>query len=445
MLANAAGAQLISRQLLVKIQVHRIFFWSLFAISAPALGMLALEFSEHSVSPSGQFVIYGADASYRGAVSALAEHTKANLLSVLKRRDSWKIPVVINLQPRAVNLPEVPSTQLRFSQTETGVKLQLDLAVSSKISPAEIEQQLARVIIVEMIYRNQSDVAPGDVYVDPPTWLVDGLLLSAPNQNHSGLAIALSAPMPPGPLSEFLNQHPETFDSSSRQLYRAGSFVLVQMLIDSPDGRSRLGRYIDNLAFASNDPAADLRAAFSEVRNFEGSWKSKMADLKTEEDTDLLNFSQTDERLNELLEVKFPSREGGDASVLLESFSRAKPNLVQRKALQEFSRKLLLLAARANPVLRPIIQDYQQIADQLVLNRNRGVEKRLAGLKSLHIRLSARMSDIDDYLNWFEAAKLGTPSGMFEDHLQAAGAVDSQKPKRRDPLSVYLDAMEMEF
>ena len=63
----------------------------------------------------------------------------------------------------------------------------------------------------------------------------------------------------------------------------------------------------------------------------------------------------------------------------------------------------------------------------------------------MHTRLSARMSDIDDYLNWFEAAKLETPSGMFEDHLQAAGAVDSQKSKRKDPLSVYLDAMEMEF
>jgi hypothetical protein len=36
---------------------------------------------ERSVSPSGQFIIYGGDAAWRGAISALAEQTKANLLA----------------------------------------------------------------------------------------------------------------------------------------------------------------------------------------------------------------------------------------------------------------------------------------------------------------------------------------------------------------------------
>jgi hypothetical protein len=75
---------------------------------------------ERSVSPSGQFIIYGVDAAYRGAISALAEKTRANLLGVLKRRDNWKIPIVINLQPRAANLPEIPATDLGLSQTEGG-------------------------------------------------------------------------------------------------------------------------------------------------------------------------------------------------------------------------------------------------------------------------------------------------------------------------------------
>jgi len=41
--------------------------------------------SEHSVSPSRQFVIYGADAELRGAVSDLAERTKADLLTLLRQ------------------------------------------------------------------------------------------------------------------------------------------------------------------------------------------------------------------------------------------------------------------------------------------------------------------------------------------------------------------------
>ncbi len=445
MLANASGAQLIWRQLLVKIPPKRIFFASLLGPLLACLNLSAFEFSERSVSPSGQFVVYGSDPAYRGAVSALAEKTKANFLSVLRRRDAWKIAIVINLRSRAVNLPEVPPAELRFSRTETGVKLQLDLTVSQKMSPTAIERELARVILMEMIYRGQTAVAPGDVYVDPPAWLVDGLLAAAPNQDRGSLAAALSVSARVPALAEFLEQCQELVDSSARQLYRTYSWVLVQLLIDSPSGRSRLGRYIDNLAFASSDPIADLRAAFPEVRDFENGWKSKIAEMTTISDQDILTFSQTDERLNELLGTKFPSRDGRAKSILLEDFAQIRLTSDRRAALQEFSKKLLLLATRANPVLRPVIEVYQRIADRLVLGKNRGTEKRLAELESLRTKLSVRMNDIDDYMNWFEATKLETRSGMFDDYLQAAGATNSQRPKRRDALSVYLDAMELEY
>src|SRR5579864_5295161 len=77
---------------------------------------------ERSISPSGQFVIHGGDTISRGAVSSLAERIKADLLAVLRRRDDWKIPVVIKLEPLAANLPDVPATDLRFSQTGAGLK-----------------------------------------------------------------------------------------------------------------------------------------------------------------------------------------------------------------------------------------------------------------------------------------------------------------------------------
>jgi hypothetical protein len=196
------------------------------------------------------------------------------------------------------------------------------------------------------------------------------------------------------------------------------------------------------LAFASNDVLADLRSSFPEIGDLDGAWKSKLAELKTSLERDLLTFSQTDEKLNELLAS--PLWNERDRPVSIENVSLTKPNPAQRTALQEFSRKLLLLATHANPVLRPVIQDYQQIAGQLALGKTHVITKRLVELKSLRARLSARMSDVDDYLNWFEAAKMETPSGIFEDALKTASR-DPHKPKRRDPLSVYLDAMELEF
>ena len=92
--------------------------------------------------------MYGSDAAYRGSISALAEKTKSNLLTVLKQRDAWKIPIVINLQPRAANLPEIPEADLRFNQTEAGLRLQLDLTVSPELNPIAFDRELARVILL---------------------------------------------------------------------------------------------------------------------------------------------------------------------------------------------------------------------------------------------------------------------------------------------------------
>src|SRR4026209_2459324 len=117
--------------------------------------------TEHSTSPSRQFVIYGADAKIRGAISGLAEQTKSNLLSLLRQRDGWKTPVVINLQPKQSNLPEIPPADLRFSQTGFGIKLQLDLTLSKNVDVSVVERELLRAILFEMIYREQPHITTG--------------------------------------------------------------------------------------------------------------------------------------------------------------------------------------------------------------------------------------------------------------------------------------------
>jgi hypothetical protein len=444
-LAIAGHLQLIWRRAFVSIPSRRLLFASFFFLILRS-DLSGVEPSQRSVAPSGQFVIYGADVAYRGAISALAERVKAELLAVLKRRDSWKIPIVINLQPRAVNVPEIPDAKFRLSQTEAGLKLQLDLAIFPELRPAAIERELARVILLEMTYRNQTGVVSGDVYVDPPSWLVDGLLAaSALNLDRVSLVSAISVPQQIISLHEFLEQRRELLDSAARELYRAYSFVLVELLTESSDGRVRLNRYVDNLAFASNDPSADLEAAFPQIRDFEGGWKAKTAEVKHSRDNGLLTFSQTEAELSEILDTKFPPADVRRKAISLDAISRTRPTSSQRLALQKLGQDLLLLAAHANPMLRPVIQDYQQIASQLALGKNHAIGGRLAELKALRTKLSARMSDVDDYMNWFEAAKLQTRSGIFDDHLKAADDASVQRPKRRDALSVYLDAVEQEF
>lgn len=445
MLATERGAQLFWRQRFVKSEICRIFA-ALLILSILGCDSAAATPIERSVSPSGEFVIYGGDAAWRGAVSALAERTKSNLLALLQRRDQWVTAAVINLQSRAPNLPEIPSAALRFSQTGSGLKLQLDLAISREINPAATERELLRAILLEMIYRNQTAVAPGDVYVEPPSWLVEGLLVLTPNRDRASLINVLAVSERVMPLNEFLRQRPELLDPAGRLLYRAYSLALVQLLVESGDGHARLGRYIDNLSFASNDPLADLETAFPQLAgNNEKIWKSKIADIKSSGRADLLTFSQTEEKLADVLRTKFPRADERDESLSFEDLCQKKPTPVQRLALQKFGQELMLLAAQANPALRSVVQDYQQVATQLALGKNRAVAARLAELKILCAKLSARMGEIDDYLNWFEATQFSTRSGLFEDYLDTSSAARPFAAHRKDAFSAYLDGMEEQF
>jgi hypothetical protein len=398
---------------------------------------------ERSVSPSGQFIIYGGDTGSRSAVSNLAERTKADVLALLRRRDAWMMPVVINLQSRAPNLPEAPASHLRFSQTGSGLKLQLDLTLSREIDPSRIEHELMRTILLEMIYRNQTAIAPGESYVESPPWLIEGLLASISNRGSASMIEALSVTERITSLAQFLREQPELLDSAGRLLHLAYSFALVQLLIERDDGRARLGRYIDNLAFASNNPMSDLQTAFPELTENGGIWKSKIGILRKH--MELLSFSQAEEKLTQLLRPRFPSSGGREKLLSFEDLCQKKLTRAEQVALQKFVQELVLLVGHVNPVLRPVFEDYQQIATRLAFGQNHGAAARLAELKTLRAELVARMSEIDDYLNWFEATQLRAPSGLFDDYLKFRAEAETGSRHRKDALSLYLDAVESEL
>ncbi|HME88590.1 MAG TPA: hypothetical protein VKE30_05200 [Chthoniobacterales bacterium] len=400
---------------------------------------------ERSVSPSGQFVIYGGDAEWRGAVSALAERTKANLLALLRRRDQWTTAVVINLQPRVPNLPEIPATSLRFGQTGSGLKLQLDFTISREMKPALMEHEILRVILLEMIYRNQTGIPSGANYVEPPEWLIEGLLALTPDRPRESLIDALASSEQIPPLGGFLRQRLELVDPIDRSFYTAYSLALVQVLTERENGDVRLGCYIDRLALASSDPLVELEVAFPELagNDLEKIWKSKIASLKSPQRIDLLTFSQTDEKLDELLQTKFRSADGNEKTLSLEDLCQKRSNPTQRVGLKKLADELILLAACANPALRSIVQDYQQLVAQLALGKNHAVETKLGTFKTLRARLSARMSETDDYLNWFEATQLQTESGLFDNPVSTSAS--ASRPRRKDAFSAYLDAMEAQF
>ena len=402
----------------------------------------------HSVSPSRQFVIYGADAAVRGTISELAEQTKSNLLALLGQRDEWKTSVIINLQPKQANLPEVPPTDLRVSQTGFGAKLQLDLTIGQNPNGSLIERQLLRGILLEMIYRDEGDLASGATLVEPPDWLVEGALALTPGRERRVLVEALSTTDKGKSLEEFLGQRFDLLDSAGHILYRAYSIALVQLLLDEC-GRAGLARYIANLSHATNDPVADFKARFPHLReDLEKKWRSTVARFGEHQNYRLLTFTESERRLDELLQIKISdgsrNRDQPKTADLSELASR-KASRDEKAAVDQMSRALLLLIGTAHPVLRPVAREYQQIAALLARGKRRGIAKRLSHLDNTHRELVARMGEIDDYMNWFEATQMKRESGAFNDYLKAANQSEVSAPRRRDPLSIYLDALADHF
>jgi hypothetical protein len=401
---------------------------------------------DHSTSPSRQFVIYGADAKLRGAISGLAEQTKTNLLGLLRQRDDWKTAVIINLQSQQSNLPELSPTDLRFSQTGFGIKLQLDLTISKNIDVSLVERELLRAILLEMVYRNQPHITAGAMLVEPPDWLIDGALALSPDRDRGPLIEAIGNTEKPVSLEKFLRQRPGLFDSTGRTLYRAYAFVLVQMLLDLKNGGAQLAKYIDHLYDSSNDPFANLETRFPLLADdAERTWQMALNRLKSPQTFRLFTFAESERRLDELLGIRISEPKKPVKLVRLDELAQHKLSASEKMSLDQLKRDLLVLVPQANPVLRPIGHEYQEIAALLARGKRRGVPKRLAHLELTRQQLAARMTEIDDYMNWFEATQMNSGSGNFTGYLKAVDQSQLPAQGRRDPLSVYVDAVEDQF
>ena len=401
---------------------------------------------EHSTSPSRQFVIYGADAKLRGAISGLAEQTKTNLLGLLRQRDDWKTPVVVNLQPQQANVPEIPPADLRFSQTGFGIKLQLDLTISKNVDVSLVERELLRAILLEMIYRKQPHITAGAVLVEPPDWLIEGALALAPGRDRGPLIDAVVDTEKPLPLEQFLRQRPRLLDSAGRALYRAYAFALVQMLLDRKNGGAQLAKYVDHLSDSSNDSIADLKAQFPLLGDdAEKTWQLALNRLKSLQTFRLLTFAESEQRLDELLSVKISAPKKPMKVARLDELAQHKLSAGEKMALDQLKRDLMFLVPQTNPVLRPIGREYQEIVALLARGKRRSVLKRLSHLEVTRQQLAARMTEIDDYMNWFEATQMNSGSGNFTGYLKAVDQSQVPAPRRHDPLSVYVDALEDQF
>jgi hypothetical protein len=220
----------------------------------------------------------------------------------------------------------------------------------------------------------------------------------------------------------------------------------VQMLLDGKTGGTQLAKYIDHLSDSSNDPLEDLKAQFPLLADdAERTWQVAFNHLKSLQTFRLLTFAESERRLDELLSLKIAEPNKPVKLVRLEELTQHKLSTSEKMALDQLKRDLMFVVPQINPVLRPIGREYQEIVELLARGKRRGVLKRLSRLELTRQQLAVRMTEIDDYMNWFEATQMSSGSGNFTGYLKAMDQSQRPAPRRHDPLSVYVDALEDQF
>ena len=406
---------------------------------------------EQSVSTSRQFIVYGTDVGVRGAICDLAERTKRDLLALIAQRDAWIAPIVINAQYPQANLPELPRLAVNLGQTGFGLKLQLDLTVDSELSRPEVRREILRALLLEMIYRGESNIPAGTAYVSPPDWLIEGVPAQQTDLGLDKIANLLAIPVAARtvlPLEKFLQQRPELLDAPGRFLYRAYSFALVDLLRRAPEGAGRLARFIGDLRSASNEPMTELQNHFSDLFESNGGagivWEKQIARLSIRQPYQLLASAETERILDEMLRLKISDR-GAPRTWQLAEFPKFLKASSAGSVLAVLDHDLRELTTRANPIYRPIISEYAEVTALLLRGKTNGLATRLERLRGAREAVAAQMRGIDDYLNWFEATSLRGPSGVFADYMKAAESAARPPQTKRDPISVYLNVLEAQF
>ena len=428
----------------------------------PAEAGRGLDLTPRSFSRSKQFVVYAQEGAMRNAVGTLGDDAKNSVLGMLGLRDDWKIPIVIDLRPPEPGLPDArPPVQLQFAQTVSGMKIELDLLTGEAGRGTRIQDELVRTVLLALAYQNvTTGLAPGRAYTLPPPWLVEGISAYLDNQENGVSASMFAALLPTlqtmGSM-DFLKKDPAGMDSTSRAVYRACAYNLVCLFLrDLPGGRGELAAFVrdlPNLPQGTANSGESLGKYFPELAASPDAlakwWTLALAQLAAGDRFHMYTAEETERRLQALLTFPGPVAPKSSAppkTCTLADFREFTPMKQNARILEDLRAGLVLLGSQASPIYDPIVTGYQEVVAALSRNRTGGIAERLHELDKLRRDALRQRDGIMDYVNWYEATQVSTPSGAFDEYFHASRQFDANRRIHRpDPISAYLDSLDTEF
>jgi hypothetical protein len=404
---------------------------------------------QRSVSSSQQFIIYHSDRALRSRLAQRVEDLKSHWLRRLRLNDDWKSPIIIQLL--AMRRRDSPRIRTAFYESDGGAsKIQIDVGDTAALKGSDFDLEVYRALFLEFGYRNVPAKA-GKALHQPPAWLVEGLFEDV-IAREQGTAVSvyerlIDAKDSPD-LAAFLKERPEMLDATSHAIYRAKALGLLRALLSSPDGAKHLVDYCSNLSSVDPSDGGQLLAKFPALAGnpvmLSKLWTLSLADASAANRVTPLSVKETQRRLTLILEITAPMNPAKPAAGTLNG-PEALPAVARTKTgrymVRQKAEELLRLEIRAHPLIRPVVQEYRLIASELAAKPKRKLGVRIRKNLQLQQAVVKRADEMEDYLNWFEAAQLSTPSKEFD------SAVDSQSNAltfhRNDAMSRYLDSIEV--
>lgn len=421
------------------------------ALSAPRSD--AANLSQRSISGHGQIIVYCSDVPLRMRVASVAEETKSQILPLLGRLDSKGFPIVVNIEPESAADARPAPSQVQVIEVENGFKVQVDVRIGSDVADVELQKQLVRALLLELEYRAHPELLRGGTrYAEPPSWLLEGIMQLLRTRETGADAALYDALLATNQLPEprtFLLDDARTMDSTSLSLYRAYSLSLLQLLMELPNGRASLGRYVASLPHSNPDPVSTLTQHFPALGDKQGLvklWTLSLARLAAGDRYKVLTPAATEQQLARLLEIDLPATaKSPKRSFKMEDYKQFVRLPAARAVLEMRAMQFVALAAKASPLFRPIVVEYENIAQGLARRKSRGVAARLAAAADYRLLVLKRTEEIADYLNWFEVTQPTVRSHSFDAYIKAANNVSRTPVPREDSISKYLDAVALQI
>ena len=232
-------------------------------------------------------------------------------------------------------------------------------------------------------------------------------------------------------------------DATSLLLYRAQALALLKALSDSKNSKTQFLAHLENPDRIKSDPAKLLEAfpkVAPDVSSLNKVWTLSVARSSMVPKLASLSVTKTDEELAGILTLTVPAdpkkknstATSGPLALSLTARNQGGVILMRQRSVD-----LLSLEFRAHPLLRPIVEEYRNIAMLLSAKPKSNVDHRIVEIEKIRVLLVERHRAISDYLNWFEATQVDESNSSLLDETRP-----NPVPPRRDPITQHMDAIE---